>query len=82
MINTCIGTLLSVSQAIDNGLTRRHTETSVEVIVEDVNDNSPTFSQAVYEIKMSEDVQPGEMVGTQSHEYITSLSAIFKLIPA
>ena len=56
-----------LSQAIDNGLTRRHSQTSVEVIVEDVNDNSPTFSQAVYEIKMSEDVQPGEMVGLCTH---------------
>lgn len=32
------------------------------MIIEDVNDNSPTFSKSVYDVSISESVQVGELV--------------------
>ena len=49
---------------MDNGITHLYTEATVAVIIEDVNDNSPTFSNTVYDVVISEDVQPGYMVSS------------------
>ncbi|XP_067948846.1 protocadherin Fat 4-like [Watersipora subatra] len=48
--------------AIDNGITRLRAETTVSIIIGDVNDNSPTFSKSVYDVVIAEDVQVGHMI--------------------
>jgi len=37
-------------------------KTSVTVIIEDTNDNTPKFTKSVYEVKLSEEAQQGDIV--------------------
>ena len=46
----------------DHGEPRLSSTVTVYINVKDVNDNSPTFSQAVYRAEVAEDAEPGSSI--------------------
>ncbi|KAG8592191.1 hypothetical protein GDO81_000433 [Engystomops pustulosus] len=49
-------------RAVDNGVPTLSSEATVRVLVTDLNDNPPVFSQQLYEAKISEDSRHGSFV--------------------
>lgn len=50
--------------AVDNGLPPKSGSTTIQITVQDVNDNNPTFNPKYYEAVISEDQKPGTPVIT------------------
>lgn len=53
--------LTLVIEACDSGLPKMCTDKSMTIRVTDVNDNSPTFTQAVYTASVSETAEAGHV---------------------
>ncbi len=70
---------LNVS-AWDSGVARKVGFLKVVVVVEDVNDNPPKFSQDFYNISVSENLPPGTIVTLISNDAMVSGGFIFKLV--
>ena len=57
------GTTFSFTvNAVDGGSPSRHDSARVQITVEDVNDNVPSFSQGFYTASISSSLMPGEVV--------------------
>ena len=70
---------LNVS-AWDSGVSRKVGFAKVVIVVEDVNDNPPKFSQDLYNISVSENSPPGKIVMLISRDDMVSQVFIFELV--
>jgi protocadherin Fat 1/2/3 len=70
---------LNVS-AWDSGVPRKVGFGKVRIVVEDVNDNPPKFSQDFYNVSVSENSPPGKVVRLISSDNLVSKGFTFKLV--